>query len=113
MMYNVSSDNLLSNYIANIIVYVLCNNTTHILCDQVTITQTVSPFSSTTYKYNFEIKCYIMTVAASEIIHIYQSYGTLMKLLLLTYRLLINKCDAPKNANTDKVDKTSNSLPIN
>ena len=46
--------------------YVLlpCTTTSHFLYDQVTITQTVSPFSSTTYICNFEIKCYIMTVAA-------------------------------------------------
>ena len=98
-MYNVSSDNLLSNYIANIIVYVLCNNTTHILCDQVTITQTVSPFSSTTYKYNFEIKCYIMTVAASEIIHIYQSYGTLMKFTILKSMLFPRSMQSTQDNN--------------
>ena len=50
-MHNVSIDNLLNNYIANIIDYVLCFTTTHFLCDQVTITQTVSQFSSTTYIY--------------------------------------------------------------
>ena len=51
MMYNVSIDNLLKNYIVNIIDYVLCFTTTHFLCDQVTITQRVSPFSSTTHIY--------------------------------------------------------------
>ena len=71
MMYNVSIDNLLSNYIVDIIDYVLCFTTTHFTYDQVTITQTVSSFSSTTYIYNFEIKCYIMIVAALEIIYIY------------------------------------------
>ena len=62
--------------ISNIIDYVHCFTTTHFLYDQVTITQTVSPFSSTTYIYNFEMKCYIMIVAALEIIYIYLSYRT-------------------------------------
>ena len=83
MMYNVSIDNLLNNYIVNIIDYVLCFTSTHFLCDQVTITQSVSPFSSTTYIYNLEIKCYIMIVAALEIIYIYQSYGTLMEFIIM------------------------------
>ena len=76
MMYNVSIDNLLNNYIVNIIDYILCFTTTHFLYDQVTIIQTVSPFSSTTYKHNFEMTCYIMIVAALEIIYIYQSHKT-------------------------------------
>ena len=67
-MYNVSIDNLLNNYIVNIIDYVLWSTNTHFLYDEVTITQTVSPFSSTTYLYNFEITCYIMIVAALEIV---------------------------------------------
>ena len=71
-MYNVTIDNLHNNYIINIIDYVLCFTTTHFLYDQVTITQTVSPFSSTTYIYNFEITCYIVIVAVLEIIYIYQ-----------------------------------------
>ena len=50
-MYNVIIDNLLSNYIVNIIDYVLCFTTTHFLYDQVTITQRVSQFSSTTHIY--------------------------------------------------------------
>ena len=78
----VSIDNLLNNYIVNIIDYVLCFTTTHFLYDQVTITQTVYPFSSTTYIYNFEITCYIMIVAVLEIIYIYQSYRTLMEFIL-------------------------------
>ena len=82
-MYNVSIDNFLINYIVNIIDYILCFTTTHFLCDQVTITQTVSPFSSTTYIYNFEITCYIMIVAVLEIIYIYQSYGTFIKFIIL------------------------------
>ena len=52
-------DNLLNNYIVNIIDYVLCFTTTDFLYDQVTITQTVSPFSSTTYIHHFEITCYV------------------------------------------------------
>ena len=88
MMYNVSIDNLLNNYIVNIIDYVLCFTTTHFLYDQVTITQTVSPFSSTTYIYHFEIKCYIMIVAALEIIYIYLSYRTLIKFIILKCILL-------------------------
>ena len=84
MMYNVSIDNLLNNYIVNIIDYVLCFTTTHFLYDQVTITQTVSPFSSTTYIYNFEIKYYIMIVAALQIIYSHQSYRTLIKLIFLS-----------------------------
>ena len=51
MMYDVSIDNLLNNYVVNIIDYVLCFTTTHFLYDQVTITQRVSPFSSTTHIY--------------------------------------------------------------
>ena len=51
MLYNVSIDNLLNNYIVNIIDYVPCFTTTHFLYDQVTITQRVSPFSSTTHIY--------------------------------------------------------------
>ena len=82
MMYNVSIENLLNNYIVNIIDYVHYFITTHFLYDQVTITQTVSAFSSTTYMYNFEIKCYIMIVAALEIIYVNQSYGTLIKLII-------------------------------
>ena len=73
-MYNVSIDNLFINYIVNIIDYILCFATTHFLYDQVTITQTVSPFSSTTYIYNFEIACDIMMVTVLEIIYIYQSH---------------------------------------
>ena len=42
---------LLSNYIVNIIDDMLCFTTTHFLYDQVTITQTVSPFSFTTHIY--------------------------------------------------------------
>ena len=83
-----SIDNFLNNYIVNIIDYVLCLTTTHFLYDQVTITQTVSPFSSTTYIYNFEIKCYIMIVAVLEIIYIHQSYRTLLKLFILKCILL-------------------------
>ena len=81
---------MLNNYIVNIIDYVLCFTTTHFLYDQATITQRVSPFSSTTYIYiyNFEIKCYIMIVAALEIIYIYQSYGTLIKFNILKCILL-------------------------
>ena len=75
-MYNVSIDNLLNEYIVNIIDYVLCFTTTHFVYDQVTITQPVSHFSSTTYLHNFEITCYVMVVAALGIIYIYQSYGT-------------------------------------
>ena len=89
MMYNVRIDNLLNNYIINIIDYVFCFTTTHFLYDQVAITQRVSPFSSTTYIYNFEIKCYIMIVAALEIIYIYQSYGTLIKFNILKCILLL------------------------
>ena len=37
----ISIDNLLNNYIVNIIDYVLCFTTTHFLYDQVTITQRV------------------------------------------------------------------------
>ena len=88
MMHNVSIDNLLNNYIVNIIDYVLCYTTTHFLYDKVTITQTVSPFSSTTYIYNFEITCYIMIVAALEIIYIYQSYRTSIKFIILKCILL-------------------------
>ena len=84
-MYNVSIDNLLNNYIVNIIDYILCFTTTHFLCDKVTITQTVSPFSSTTYIYKFEITCYIMIVAVLEIIYIYQSYRTFMEFIILKY----------------------------
>ena len=61
-MYNVIIDNVLNNYIANIIDYILCPSTTHIQWNQVTITQTVSPFSYTTYIHNFDIACYIMIV---------------------------------------------------
>ena len=82
-MYNVSIDTLLSNYIGNIIDYILCFTTTHFLYDQVTIILTVSPFSSTTYIYNFETTCYIMIVAALEKIYIYQSYGTSMEFIIL------------------------------
>ena len=87
-MYNVSIDNLLNNYIVNIIDYVLCFTTTHFLFDQMSITQTVSPFSSATYIYNFEITCYIMIVAALEIIHIYLSHRTLIKLIIMKCILL-------------------------
>ena len=83
MMHNVSIDNLLNNYIVNIIDYVPCFTTTHFPYDQVSITQTVYPFSSTTYIYNLEIKCCIMIVAAVEIIYIYKSHGTLMKYIIL------------------------------
>ena len=51
MMYNVSIDNLLNNYIVNIIDYVLCVTTSHFLYDHVAVTQRVSPFSSTTHIY--------------------------------------------------------------
>ena len=78
-MYNVSIYNLLNNYIANIIDYILCFTTTHFLYDQVTIPQTVSPFSSTTYIYNFEITWYIMIVAVLEIVYIYKSYRIFME----------------------------------
>ena len=88
-MYNISIDNLLNNYTINIIDYVLCFTTTHFLCDQVTITQTVSLFFSTTHMYNFEIKCYIMIVTALEIIYISQSYGTLIKFIILKCMLLL------------------------
>ena len=73
-MYNVSIDNLLSNYIVNIIGHILCFTSAHFLYDQVTITQTVSHFSSTTYIYNIEITCCIVIVAVLEIIYINQSY---------------------------------------
>ena len=94
MMYNISIDNLLNNYIVNIIDYVLCFATTHFLYDQVTITQRVYLFSLSypfyyTYIYNFETKCYIMIVAALEIIYIYQSYGTLIKFNILKCILLL------------------------
>ena len=46
-----------SNSVVNIIDYVVCFTTTHFLYDKATIAQTVSPLSSTTYIYNFEIKC--------------------------------------------------------
>ena len=68
MMYKISIDNLLINYIVNIIDYVICFTTTYFLYDQATITQRVSQFSSTTYVDNFEIKCYILIVAALDII---------------------------------------------
>ena len=42
-----------------------------------------------TYIYNFEIKCYIVLVAALEIIYIYQSYGTLIKFNILKCMLLL------------------------
>ena len=48
-MYNVSIDNLLDNYIVDIIDCLLSLTTTHFLYNKVTITQTVSPFCSTTY----------------------------------------------------------------
>ena len=83
MMYNVSIDNFLKNYIINIIDYVLCFATTNFLSDQVTITQTVSPFSSTTYIYNFEITSYIMIVSVLDIIYIYQSHRTFMEFIIL------------------------------
>ena len=82
-MIDDSMDILLNNYIANITYYVLCPTTTQILCDQVTITQTVFSFSSTTYIYNFQIACCIMMVVLLEIIYIYQSYGTLMEFIIL------------------------------
>ena len=82
-MHKVSIDNLLNNYIENIIDYVLCFTTTHFLHDQVTITQTVYHFSSTTYIYNFEITCYIMIVAALEITYLYQSHRTSIKVIIL------------------------------
>ena len=82
-MHNVSIDNLLNNYIVNIIDYVLCFTSTYFLYDQVTITQTVYPFSSTTYIYNFEITCYIMIVTVLEITNNYQSYRTLMLFIIL------------------------------
>ena len=88
MMYNVVWTICLSNYIENIIDYVLCFTTTHFLCNPVTITQTVSPFSSTTYKYNLEIKCYIMIVTALEIIYIYQYDRTVIKFIILKCILL-------------------------
>ena len=71
-MDNVSIYNLLNNYIVNIIDYILCFTNTHFLQIQVTITQTVSPFSFTTYIHNFLTTCYIMIVAVFEIIHVYQ-----------------------------------------
>ena len=89
MMYNVSIDNLLNNYIVNIINYILCFTTTNFLYDEVIITQVVSPFSSTTYIYNFEITCYIMIVTALEIIYIYLSYRTLIKFIILKCILLL------------------------
>ena len=82
-------DNLLNNYIVNIIDYALCITTTHFLYDQVAITQRVSPSSSTTYIYNFEITCYIMIVVVLEIIYIYQSNGTLMEFIILKCILLL------------------------
>ena len=82
-MYNVSIDNLLNNYIVNIIDYVPRSITTHFLCDQVAITQTVFSLSSTTYIYIFEITCHIMIVAELDIIYIYQSYGTSMEFIIL------------------------------
>ena len=82
-MYNVSIDNLLNNYIVKITDYELCFTTTFFLYDQVTITQTVYTFSSTTYIYNLEISCYIITVAALVIIYIYLSYGALIKFMIL------------------------------
>ena len=82
-MYNVSVDNLLSNYIVNIIDYILCFTTTHFLYDQVTIIQTVYNFSSTTYIYKFDITCYIMIVAVLEIIYIYQSYRTFKEFIIV------------------------------
>ena len=82
-MYNVSIDNLLSNYIVNIIDYVHCHATIHFQYDQVTITQAVFAFSSTTYIYNFENTCYIMIVAEFEIIYIYQSYRTFIEFIIL------------------------------
>ena len=88
MMYNVRIDNLLNNYIIDIIDYVLSFTTTHFLYDQVTVTQAVSPFSSTTYIHNFEIKCYIMIVAALEIIYIYLCHRTLIKFIILKCILL-------------------------
>ena len=94
MMYNVSIDNLQNNYIVNIIDSVLCFTTTHFLYDQVAITQTVSPFSYTTYICNFEITCYIMIGAALEIIYIYQFNRTLVKFIILKCILLLysNQC---------------------
>ena len=96
-MNNVSIYNLLNNYIVNMIYYVLCFTTTHFLYDQVTITQAVSPFSSTTYIYNFEITCHIMIVAVLEIIYIYQSYRTFMEFIILKcifhYYTLSNSLD--------------------
>ena len=72
-MYDASIDNLLNNYIVNIIDYILCFTITHYLLKQVTITQIVSSLFSTTYIHNFEITCYIMIVAVLEIIYIHQS----------------------------------------
>ena len=89
MMYNVSIDNLLNNYIVNIIDYVLCFTTKHFLCDQVTITQRVSLFSSTTHIYTiFKLNVNIVMVAALEIIYIYPSYETLIKFNILKCILL-------------------------
>ena len=82
-MYNVSIDNLLNNYIVNIIDFILCFTTTHFLYDEVAIIQTVFPFSSTTYIYNFEMTCYITIVAVLEIIYIYQSHRTFMEFIIL------------------------------
>ena len=70
-------------FLINIIDYIFCFTTTHFVYDQDTITQTVSPFSSTSYVYNFEITCYIMIVAVLEIIYIYQSYRTFIEFIIL------------------------------
>ena len=59
-MYNVRIDNLLKNYIVNVVDYVHCITTTHFLFDEVTITQTVSPLSSTTYIYIYIYAIYML-----------------------------------------------------
>ena len=117
-MHNVSMDNLPNNYIVNIIDYVLCFTTNHFLYEQVTITQTVSPFSSTTCIYNFEIACYIMILAILEIIYIYQSYRTYMEFIILIcifyYYALSNRAKIIINAYRlySNVDHTKNACCI-
>ena len=50
-------ENLLNSCIVNIIDYIQCFATPHILYDHVTINQTVSPLSSKSFAYNIEITC--------------------------------------------------------